>query len=1229
MPPESHARFTGSQDAAAMQASLDATRMALSTPAAGSAETRKAVVEESSMTAADAAARAAFPSAKHSLQQAPVGAIGADIQQDGNCNASSAERECNKDSPSQYRLGIQQLALQSVLLLVSWVFLAFLQPNGHPLLLLMAIAFSRLHLGWLLGCILRMLLSRFSSKGASEGPKESDKSRLSAFFGHLRDRCWSRLPLRYWHCAFYLLLLLVAFWAASVVWEDSQEGLQPLQGEGGTPLPSTQAWMGGGLPPLLLNSDSPQHVKIAATAVARGREASDQLLWLLHSAAQQQFGRMLLWLRALTFWLNSFLLQPFVALLRHAGLLASVNGTCSLSDAPEAKADSGASQEGWLLWLQAAVQSAVRNLPGAAHTFLCGDRTSAGLTKEGEAAVWFKAAPEAPLDFGVEGSVVEMGPYCLALLLLLVYSLSAALHRVCLAGYAAFRHLLLAWEVGQGDSLARPWDESLTVACKSSMTAFAVTFVLLALLWSAAALTARGVVLVGSIWGHLFGRTPAGPAGNSPSKAADYSSKGRSTRIEKRCRLGSAGLEILVACVTCWVLLLADREFVMFTWTTLQPLRLSVLSTVLLLRLPSSQVATLLTWPPPLREPALVLQRSQPLRIIDPVAVGSMLGCIVAAAVLGLVLRLLAKLGSYFRRPFTSSCTSQAARSSLGLPRVSRGQWGVRSSPSGGSDSPAPNTLWEKLQEQNQIIAELQASLKRERGKATLTEELNAKLKEEARAQTLAVKASPDGHTDTSSHILPDKQPQADSGQRSAVPDERCRGQVQSSQQQDQAQEQEQQKHSEQQPKQEEAQQQKESGCLAEDAQLQGPGTVQQQTSVFAEQLQEARLRLEELETQLHGAQNKLSELQQKRESEALASKRRQQELEAEAALWRGKEGEVRAENERLKAELAEAARSLEGIRQAQREQQQQACAAQEEDRAQIQRMTQLLQKQTEDLANKIAEINELREKLTQVASTYPRGATRMVDSHSQRPLLQQERLLEQTAGPTLNEVAMEFLSKVDDITHRIKQNVENDTKTVNLHKSHLSSLISRASPKLSHVSNAAPRGQASQDTEPQPNQSSRDTALSGDDQPLLEDPSSVYPSPRTSSAASRRPERKEVLLKEESRKLEEALQTISKCIFPLRTVLEQLELPQATLDAARRVLAATKHYTGDSARLQETLARPSKCTWKGDVEALATVLAVLGRAWPSKESCERLLQREGDAHTLSPVEQKASSWIQ
>ena len=1025
--------------------------------------------------------------AKCSSQETPIGPAGLpgvvpskplspldgvrELQHDASCNSSLAHTEGEKDSPGEYCLGLKQLALQSVLLFVSWVSLALLHPNGCPLLLLFAIILSRLHLGWLLCCVLRMLLPR-CSKDPPEGSKEPHQGRLSVLLGHLGDRCWSRLPLRYWHCAFYLLLLLAAFWAASVVWDDSQEGLQALQGGGGMLLPSTQAWLGGGLPPLLLNSDSPQHVKIAATAVARGREASDHLLWLLHTAPQQHFGKMLLWLRALTFGLNSFLLQPFLAILRHTGFIASVNGTCSLSDAPEASPDTESPHEGWLLWLQVAIQNAVRSLPSTAHTFLCGGGARGGLSTEEEATVWSKSALEAPLDFGVEGSVVEMGPYCVALLLLLVYALSTTLHRVCLAGFAALRSLLLVWGIDQASSSTRPWDECLAVACRSSLTAFAVAFVLLALLWSAAAATAKGGALVGWVWRRMFGRKAIEPARNSHHRAGDYSSNSRNTRVHTGSHRGAGGLEVLAACVTCWVLLLSDREFVMFTWATMQPLRLSLLSTVLLLRLPSSQVAALLTWPPPLREPALVLQRSQPLKIIDPVAVGSMLGCILAAAALRLVLLLLAKVGGLFRNPFASSCTAQPV-GGLRLLGVSRGQWGVRNSPSGG-DSPTPNSLLQKMQEQNRVIAELQVSLKNERCRATLAEERIAKLEEEARAQI--AKAPPEGHANNHAHTRPDK-PQADASPAFAVAEKISRGKVRQNQQQDHGEQQhEQQEHpkqhqsQEQQPKQ---QQQQESGSPAEGEQQQASEAAQQQTRLYVEELREARVQLEVLQSQLRGAQNQLSELQRKRDREASAYERRQEQLEAEAAQWREKEGEARAERELLKADLAEAARKLEGLRQAQWEQQRQAGSAQAEDKAQIQRMTQLLQKQTEDLAKKTAEINELRGKLTQVASSYARRPTRLVDSQSQTPLVQREGLLGLTEGPAPTEVVEQVLMELNGITHRIKQNVENDTKTVNFHKTHFSSLA-----KLSYASGAAASANISEDSEPPPNPSKSVTSL-------------------------------------------------------------------------------------------------------------------------------------------------------
>lgn len=58
-----------------------------------------------------------------------------------------------------YDVGLQQVVLQAVLLLSSWAFLALLQPKAHSLLLLTIICLSRLHLGWLVCCVFRMLVT--------------------------------------------------------------------------------------------------------------------------------------------------------------------------------------------------------------------------------------------------------------------------------------------------------------------------------------------------------------------------------------------------------------------------------------------------------------------------------------------------------------------------------------------------------------------------------------------------------------------------------------------------------------------------------------------------------------------------------------------------------------------------------------------------------------------------------------------------------------------------------------------------------------------------------------------------------------------------------------------------------------------------------------------------------------------------------------------------------------
>lgn len=176
MLPQSHAQFGGSHDVAAMQPSLCAPRPVSSTPGAGSNETRKAGTEAACVKATDGRVRTVILPAKCSSQETPIGPARLpgvvpskplspldgvrELQHDASCNSSLAHTEGEKDSPGEYCLGLKQLALQSVLLFVSWVSLALLHPNGCPLLLLFAIILSRLHLGWLLCCVLRMLLPR-------------------------------------------------------------------------------------------------------------------------------------------------------------------------------------------------------------------------------------------------------------------------------------------------------------------------------------------------------------------------------------------------------------------------------------------------------------------------------------------------------------------------------------------------------------------------------------------------------------------------------------------------------------------------------------------------------------------------------------------------------------------------------------------------------------------------------------------------------------------------------------------------------------------------------------------------------------------------------------------------------------------------------------------------------------------------------------------------------------
>ena len=126
-------------------------------------------------------------------------------------------------------------------------------------------------------------------------------------------------------------------------------------------------------------------------------------------------------------------------------------------------------------------------------------------------------------------------------------------------------------------------------------------------------------------------------------------------------------------------------------------------------------------------------------------------------------------------------------------------------------------------------------------------------------------------------------------------------------------------------------------------------------------------------------------------------------------------------------------------------------------------------------------------------------------------------------------------------------------------------------------------------------------------------------------SVSLKRHDRKEALSEEDANRIAGAIQRIGNCFFPLLQVLRDLELPQATLDAAKLLNTSSGYVSTAGTTLQRVLSRPSRCSWTGEVEDLAIVLTVLLEAWPAEESCKRLVQREGDPNALSHLEQKAS----
>lgn len=893
-------------------------------------------------------------------------------------------------------------------------------------------------------------LSYRNNRSRSSRPTEEQQP--VSRYRRLQERCWSRLPLRYWHCAFYLLLLLVAFLAASLVRDDSQEGLQTLQGGGGVSLPPGHAWLGGGLPPLLLNSDSPQHVKIAATAVARGREASDHLVWLLHFASRRQYEKLATWLRALSWWIESAVLQPFSSLLRRAGILASVSGTCNATDAPDMPGDNTGTEFWWVVWFRNAIQTAVRSLPSSAHTFLCGGSRDAGNRDVDVPPAWPDREQQAHIAFDEQESVLEMGHYCLALMLMLVYSLSTVVNRLCLAVPSALRQRLIASGFVIDSGLMSKLMGYVTVGSKSALTAFAVTFVVLSLLCVAATVAFRAIVLLIFVVGKLLGRrsdcvtTASAPNRGENSTSVSWSASGGSKR-------GAAGLEILAACLTCWVLLLPDREFVMFTWTTLQPLRLSVLSTLLLLRLPSAQVAALLTWPPPLREPALMLQRSQPLKIIDPVAVGSMMGCVLAAAAVHVMWRLAAKLFRYLRKALfpTSVASVDYETPTLGC---TRGEWTSRNS-SAGSDCQTPNALWQRLQEQSLMVSELQATLKRERRRAELAEESYTKLQKvqfdrlEAQKETLTAKSESIRATDLEKR---ETKLRTKISTVSSAAGEAWRRQDMVKEEVLLA---------------EEVQQEKTEEALKQKLQNQEKSFYAEQLRDANRLLQDAVNRIEELESKLRETQEEMVQLQQETEKHA----NQQRHLNAELLVSREGEAKIHALYDKCRASLAateENCKSLMTERDNICRQLQEALDRCNRLDGETKQTSSIIEKQASDLAAKAAEIDELRKELAEAKNRQQQDAGRPKAVHTEEAhtheVPQQEDKAPSSSKSDVAALCKAAVYMSKRMMTGLKKKVETDERTVSALKAELR-MSSPVTQRLSHASGGGMPSDTSKDT--------------------------------------------------------------------------------------------------------------------------------------------------------------------
>ncbi|XP_026190965.1 uncharacterized protein LOC34621270 [Cyclospora cayetanensis] len=1085
------------------------------------------------------------------------------------------------EGPAPISIGLRQVAVQSGVLVSSWGCIALLHPIMHSALLLSFIALSRLHLGWLFCCTCHMLLTG-CRRDTAAGQKSSEKRKSTGAFRCLSERCWSHLRLRYWHCVFYLFLLLVAFWVASVVQEDSHEGLQSSQVGGGSHS-SVHSWRENSLPSLLLNSDCSQHFKIAAKAVIRGRDMSDQLLSLLHSWASQQYVKLSVWFRTGLLMLENVTLKPCMSLLRQVGLLPSINETT----APEV-CNSTARNAGWdWWWVQwlTVKHSMIHSFPIVSHSFVHGkngDRTSWNIRELPE---WHDMLSEPMLKFGENGDIVEEGSYCAVLSLMLLYFFSSIIYRACLAIPAVVMQILEAIGFSMSGYTSRNWGSLLVITFKSAAASFAVTLVIS--FFCIAAVTALTGFRVIGLLGRVLKKScinSSDVSSNRTALASDHLVKADMTR-------GAEVLEMLAAVLTCWIILLSDRKYVMYFWATMQPLRLFVLYIVMLLRLPSAQVALLMSLPAPLNKPDTVLQRSQPLRIIDPVAVGSMLGCIIAAATLACMRQLTTTLGSSVKKSMSSHAL--LVKNSLRSLCYTRGKWTFRNT-SNRNEGQLP-LLHEPL-EKSRVFSRAQKHLNEEKVELVFGGEHISKLGCES--QDEAATLHPENLTiltrwpmcnELTKFYLVDLVPAGEILQcQWPVRDEIPKLLV----------------------------------CKQLSREIQEQQRPAQQGVWCMQRLRGPKSQFGELHYQRCDIQSKLVGQGRQQGNDSNAG------MTSHLYMWKEKHTTASVKRGGLCVEIDVAVKKVnnaidlkERFEQHLRESRVRCNSL----GAQAYHIVQELKKQTENLSKKINETRYLRNRLNRtLGSDWKFG---QVQDHYIHDAFHKEKHNQQN-------FYRETLKSTEQLTFRLVQNVRHDIHLLNKRKGQLVHHGFFAEFQLSHEASKCSGNNICEVSAPQPSKYTlaelSHYATAPQIGACLRSTASQLQTPKDGlaflhkqhPAEFNKPYDTEVLL-EEADRLERALQVIGSRIFSLRMVLYNIELPQSTLDAARKLYRAPGYLGSDSAQLRRVLFRRSKCSWIGDSESLASTLHVLKRAWPSEEFCNRLLRRSGHAKDLSLLEQK------